>query len=191
MAEKSFRIVDPAASEAGEPASERRYSRRREPDPGPDPNRPSVEEKIAYYQTGPGWFAALKEAWKLIGEGEDPREVAKAVGWTDRELKRAMQTGKPRKTPDPFEPILQEEERAPRTLKQRVESLVDIPRALMKRARHLYEIEFMTIKEVASALNQPTERTHLILIKANTKFRRGGRRSHDQLPGSVSDVDVE
>jgi hypothetical protein len=99
-------------------------------------------------------------------------EAAEAVSWTLDELELGLKA----EAPSGDKPPSQLRERTRRTLSQRVAGLKNASRELMRRARHLYEIEFMTVKEVSDVIGLPNEQTYLILIKAKTPFRRPGRR---------------
>lgn len=142
-----------------------------------DPNRPSVEQKFEYFWSGPGWKRALAEAQRLESNGVPREQIAEAVGWTDDELAFALKKNKPQLVEEAPKKIIRDRPR--RTVKQRVESLKDIDKSLMGMAKRFYEIEVMTVREVCRAIDQPYEKTYLILKKARTKFRRPGRRAGD------------
>lgn len=149
-----------------------------------DPKRPSVESKRLFYWSGPGWQAAFDETQKLMADGMSQREAAAAVGWDEQELKDALERKGLPPEPDLDAPKMRERPR--RTVKQRVAGLHDISEKLMRRARRHYEIEFMTVREVSRAIDEPYEKTYLILIKAGTKFRPPGRRKKVREPVVVT-----
>lgn len=154
-----------------------------------DPKRPTVESKRLFYWSGPGWQAAFDETRRLMGDGLSIREAAAAVGWDEQELKDALERNGQPPAPELDAPKLRERPR--RTVKQRVAGLHDIGEKLMRRARRHYEIEFMTVREVSRAIDEPYEKTYLILIKAGTKFRRPGRRKVREPSASLADVELE
>jgi hypothetical protein len=167
---RTFRPIDRSLASHGD--AEDAQPRRR------DDKRPSVEDKFAYYWSGQGWHLALTEARKLLVNGVAHDEVATNVGWSVNELRIAVRRGRPPKAnPEPPDPVSRE--RPKRTVMQRVEGLKDVDDKTMARARRLYEIEIMTVREVARTIEQPYEKTYLILKKAGTKFRRPGRRAAD------------
>lgn len=136
----------------------------------------SVEDMRAFFWSGPGWDAAFKEAKQLLDEGATIKDAASSVGWTEKTLREALAGS--------GHPSLEEIGRAPpprprikRTLKQRVEGLADVPSAMLKKAKRLYEVEYCTVRETAKILGLPYERTYLVLIRAGTRFRRPGRRA--------------
>ena len=147
---------------------------------GDDPSsRPSILDKRTYYWSGPGWVTAYEEARRLMKGGTALREAAAAVGWTETDLRSAIaRRGKP---PDPskIDTAVTLHERPRRTVKQRVDGLKSVSKKILKLAKRYYEVENMTVRETAKALEEPYERTYLILIRAGTKFRRPGRRSSD------------
>lgn len=146
-----------------------------------DPGRPSVDEKRAYYWSGPGWIAAFNEARRLLANGFSSEKAALQVGWTKEDLEEALRRdGKPPDPPPPGSPDdFRPRERPRRTVKQRVAGLHGISKETQELARRYYETEVMTVREVAKALGEPYEKTYLILILAKTKFRRPGRRGAD------------
>lgn len=146
-----------------------------------DLGKPSVDEKRAYYWSGPGWVAAYNEARRLMDSGLPAEKAAPQVGWTKEELEAAIRRGgmppapPPAGSADDFKP----RERPRRTVKQRVAGLHGVSKETQDLARRYYETEVMTVREVAKALGEPYEKTYLILILAKTKFRRPGRRGAD------------
>lgn len=140
-------------------------------------SRPSIADRRAFYWSGPGWVMAYEEARRLMKAGTGLREAAAAVGWSETDLRAAIaRKGRP-PSPADVEAAVTLHERPRRTVKQRVEGLKDVSQKTLKLARRYYEVENMTVREVARALCEPYERTYLLLIKANTRFRRPGRRS--------------
>lgn len=177
---RTVRIVDIGSAQQHGlvPVPGRDASRRlREEDPG----KPSVDDKRSYYWNGPGWYAAYNEACRLMEKsGLSIEKAAPQVGWTAEDLDAAIKRGgKPPDqplTPDDFRP----RERAKRTVKQRVAGLHGVSQETQDLARRLYEVEIMTVREVAKALDEPYEKTYLILNLAKTKFRRPGRRGSSE-----------
>lgn len=153
-----------------------------------DPRRPSVEDRRSFYWAGPGWTAAFEEAKRLVRNGSDQRAAAASVGWTEQELKEAIERNGEPPALDPDAPLMRERPR--RTVKQRVEGLHDISDKTLRLARRLYEIEIMTVREVSRAISEPYEKTYLILIKAGTEFRRPGRRKVRDPDPRPSEPDV-
>jgi hypothetical protein len=147
-----------------------------------DPGRPSIEQKRDYYWSGPGWHLAYNEACRLLSAGESIADAAAAVGWTKQDLEDARKRGgTPPKRTKEDEEAFKPRERARRTVKQRVAGLRNVDPKKAKLAKRLYEIEVMTVREVARTLGEPYEKTYLILILAGTKFRRPGRRSREPI----------
>lgn len=178
---RTVRIVDRGSAQQHGlvPAPSRDVSRRvREEDPG----KPSVDDKRSYYWNGPGWFAAYNEARRLMDKsGLSIEKAAPQVGWTAEDLAAAIQRGgKPPDQPLAAEDDFRPRERAKRTVKQRVAGLHGVSQATQDLARRLYEVEVMTVREVAKALEEPYEKTYLILNLAKTKFRRPGRRGSSE-----------
>lgn len=145
-----------------------------------DTGRPSILEKRAYYWSGPGWVLAYEEARRMMRGGCSLREAAAAVGWTEEDLRSAI--GRKGKPPDPssVSSAVVPHERPRRTVKQRVAGLKSVSQQTLRLAKRYYEVECMTVREVARALEEPYEKTYLVLIKAGTKFRRPGRRGQDE-----------
>lgn len=164
---KTFRSVDKALAAGDGETPPAKVFRRTDA-------RPSVEERFEYYWSGEGWHRALTEAKRLIENGKTFEHAASNVGWTENELRIAIRRGRPPKA-KAVAPEQAARDRPKRTVKQRVEGLKDVDRQVMARARRLYEIEIMTVREVARVISQPYEKTYLILKKAGTKFRRPGR----------------
>lgn len=173
---RSVRIVDRSSAQQHGlvPVSGAPASRRQDDEPG----KPSVDEKRSYYWNGPGWIAAYNEAKRLLATGLAVDRVAPQIGWSKEQLEEALRSGGVPPEPKPgsddeFKP----RERPRRTVKQRVAGLHGVSVEKQRLARHYYEVEIMTVREVAKALNEPYEKTYLILILAKTKFRRPGRRA--------------
>jgi len=135
----------------------------------------SVTDLRAFYWAGPGWEAALKEARALIESGSSIKAAAASVGWAEKDLIEALKGEAHPILDQAAKPVVKK--RAPRPLKNRVKGLGPIPKKTLMRAKQLYEIQFMTVREVAKAINMPYERCYLALQRAGTKFRRPGRRS--------------
>lgn len=136
--------------------------------------RKNVNDLRAFYWAGPGWESALKEARDLVQSGSSIKVAAVFVGWSEKDLIEALK-GEAHPIFDQVpKPI---KKRAPRPLKNRVKGLGPVPKKALRRARQLYEIQYMTVREVAKAINMPYERCYLALQRAGTKFRRPGRRS--------------
>lgn len=177
---RTVRIIDRGSAQQHGlvPVPSRDVSKRvREDDPG----KPSVDDKRSYYWNGPGWFAAYNEACRLMDKaGLSIEKAATQVGWSAEDLASAIKRGgKPPDQPlaeDDFRP----RERAKRTVKQRVAGLHGVSQETQDLARRLYEVEIMTVREVAKALCEPYEKTYLILNLAKTKFRRPGRRGSSE-----------
>jgi hypothetical protein len=135
----------------------------------------SVEDQRAYFWSGPGWDAALREAKEEIAAGTSVKGAAAAVGWTEQMLIEALTgSGQPPPSNDP--PIVVRP-RVKRTLKQRVLGLHDVSKKEIERAKRLYEDDFCTVRETAKSMRLPYEKTYLILLRGKTKFRRPGRRA--------------
>ncbi len=160
--------------EENEPSSSRHFDLSAQ-----ESRRRVIEAKIEFYSRGPGWLAAYEEACSLIKSGENIGDAAASVGWKEEDLKSAIRRkGKPPK-PSKEVVVVQIRERARRTVKQRVDGLKNVTKKMLKLAKHYYEIEGMTVREVARTLEAPYEKIYLILHLANTKFRRPGRRGVD------------
>jgi len=162
-----------------------------------EPGKPSIDDKRSYYWNGPGWLAAYNEARRLMASGLSADRAAPQVGWSTDDLDTAIKRG----GAPPEQPLAAEEfrprERPSRTVKQRVAGLHGVSQETQKLARRLYEVEIMTVREVAKALGEPYEKTYLILILAKTKFRRPGRRGssgtydiYDETPGIEEESEV-
>lgn len=144
---------------------------------------------MAFYWSGPGWTAAYEEARRQLDTGASLRDAAAAVGWTEQELKEAIsRNGAPSQAASEIPPP---RERPKRTVKQRVEGLHDVSDKTLRLARRLYELEIMTVREVSRAIDEPYEKTYLILIKAGTKFRRPGRRKIHHDDDALDTITVE
>lgn len=163
---KSIRIVDRALAASTGPGGS--YF-------DPVGKKKSVEDQRAYFWSGPGWDAALKEAKAELAAGTSLKGAAAAVGWTEQMLVEAL-AGSGCPCPAVDEKPYVSRPRTKRTLKQRVQGLHDVSKNELMRARRFYEDEFMTVRETAKAMRLPYERCYLLLIKARTKFRRPGRR---------------
>lgn len=178
---RTVRIVDIGSAQQHGlvPVPARDVSKRfREDDPG----KPSIDDKRSYYWNGPGWFAAYNEARRLMEKsGLSIEKAAPQVGWTAEDLAAAIQRGgKPPDQPLAVEDDFRPRERAKRTVKQRVAGLHGVSQETQDLARRLYEVEIMTVREVAKALGEPYEKTYLVLNLAKTKFRRPGRRGSSE-----------
>lgn len=150
---------------------------------GDDPGKPSVEEKRSYYWSGPGWVSAYNEARRLMATGLSVERAAAQVGWSKEELEEAIaRDGKPPEFQPGADDDFKPRDRPRRTVKQRVAGLHGVSKETQDLARRLYEVENMTVREVAEALGEPYEKTYLILILASTKFRRPGRRGAQDKP---------
>ena len=152
-----------------------------------DPHKPTVEDKRSYYWNGPGWHAAYNEARRLMDAGLAVDRAASQVGWTTSELEAAI--GRDGQPPGALEPEdFRPRERPRRTVKQRVEGLQGVSQEIQSLARRLYEVEIMTVREVAKTLELPYEKCYLVLIKANTAFRRPGRRGNSSIEERVEET---
>ncbi len=169
---RSVRIVDRGSAAQGPEGS---GSGR----PDDDSARPTVADKRAYYWSGPGWVLAYEEARRLMRTGSSLRDAASSVGWSEADLRSAIgRKGKPPEPSTVFSAVVPHE-RPRRTVKQRVAGLKNVSQQTLRLARRYYEVECMTVREVARALEEPYEKTYLVLIKAGTKFRRPGRRGQE------------
>lgn len=170
MARKLRRIIRirdrELAASAGLMEDERRRVTRNQDE------RPSVEEKIDHYRRGGGWQKALEWANEALAGDMPIKDVALGVGWSEEELVEAIRT----QIAPSAEELPKRRERPCRTVRQRVKALTGVNKKIMKRAKRLYEVEFMTVREVSDTISEPYEKTYLILNKAGTKFRRPGRR---------------
>jgi hypothetical protein len=138
-------------------------------------SRKNVGDLRAYYWSGPGWEAALKEARALVEGGSSVKQAAAAVGWNEKDLVEALK-GDGQPVPDQVaNPVVKK--RPPRPLKNRVKGLGPMPRKTLARAKQLYAVQVMTVREVAEVIGFPYEKMYLALLRAGTKFRRPGRRS--------------
>lgn len=137
--------------------------------------RKNVSDLRAFYWAGPGWEAALKEARGLIQGGASVKAAATHVGWAEKDLVEAL-SGDGQPILDQIaKPVVKK--RPPRPLAKRVKGLGRINKKEQALAKRLYALEYMTVREVAEALERPYESTYLVLIRAGVKFRRPGRRS--------------
>ncbi len=140
----------------------------------PDSSRKkSVNDLRAYYFAGPGWDEALREAREQIESGASVKSAAAHVGWSEKNLLDALKG----ESNSVFEQLARPvKKRAPRPLKNRVKGLAKASKKDMKLVKHLYSVEYMTIREISEAIERPYESTYLLAIKAGVKFRRPGRR---------------
>ena len=150
------------------------HSGSRQP-PSDHAGRKNVGDLRAYYWSGPGWEAALKEAKSLVKGGMGLKQAAAAVGWTEKDLTEALKGDGQPGLEMVQKPAVKR--RPPRPVKGRVKGLGPISEKVLKRAKRLYAIEYMTVREVAETIGFPYEKCYLALQRAGTKFRRPGRRA--------------
>lgn len=139
--------------------------------------KPSVEDVMRHYSSGKGWEEAYEEVKRLSESGATYKYISSAVGWSEEKIREALSNGgqKPVNEPDPLPPPPRKKA-PPKTIADRVASLGHIDKKILKKSKHYYEYENMTIAEISEIIEESYERTYFILIKAGTEFRRSGRR---------------
>ena len=165
-----------AAPSGSRPTSSNRSSR-----------KANISDLRAYYWAGPGWEAALKEARSLVESGTAIKAAAASVGWNEKELIEALKGEAHPILDQVSKPIMKKT--GAEAAQEQGQGARPRPEEGAYESQTLYEIQMMTVREVAAAIRMPYERCYLALQRAGTKFQKAwserprGLLIKDRLPG--------